>query len=274
MLNGKCIFDVCASNYCIKVTWRYKHLGKHGYGRIPDLGDQRDYKLSIPEKVVLPTSVDLRPDDLPVEDQLNLGSCTSFATGSALRFDRKKQGLNDFVMSHLFEYYNSRPRREKNVDSGASIRDAIKAAALYGICPESEWPYTIAKFASRPPKECYTDALQNRAIKYQRVAQNLVQLKSCLALGLPIVIGFTVYESFESDHVAHTGMMPLPKNNEQVLGGHAVLVVGYRDNDLRFIVKNSWGVNWADWGYFYMPYAYLLDRGLSSDFWVIQTVGK
>jgi C1A family cysteine protease len=247
-------------------------LGKHGYGRIADLGDKRDYKLSIPDKIVLPTLVDLRPNDLPIEDQLNLGSCTSFAVGDALRFDRKKQGLDDFVMSHLFEYYNS--RKFKNEDTGASIRDAIRASAKFGICPESEWPYTIAKFGSRPPKKCYDDAIQDRAVKYQRVTQNLVQLKSCLALGLPIVIGFTVYESFESQQVADTGIVPLPKHSEQVLGGHAVLVVGYRDIDLRFIVRNSWSSQWGDNGYFYMPYAYLLDSDLSSDFWVVQAVGK
>jgi C1A family cysteine protease len=272
MLNGECLFDVHASNNRSKV--RYKHLGKHGYGRKPDLGDHRDFKLSIPDKIVLPTLVDLRPDDLPIEDQLKLRSCASFAAGAALRFDRKKQGLDDFVMSHLFEYYNSRAKREKNVDSGASIRDAIKASALYGICPESEWPYNIAKFGSRPPAKCYTDALQDRAVKYQRVAQNLAQLKSCLALGLPIVIGFTVYDSFESNDVANTGYVPLPKHNEQVLGGHAVLVVGYRDSDLKFIVRNSWSTQWGDNGYCYMPYAYLLDADLSSDFWVVQAVGK
>lgn len=243
------------------------------YGWNPSLPDRRDHKFSMLQGLSLPPLVDLRGQDSPIEDQGDLGSCTSFAAGAAFRFDMRKQGLQDFVPSHLFEYYNSRARNQKTVDSGATIRGAIKAVNTYGICPESEWPYDISKFASKPPTQSYKDALQDRALKYQSVAQNITVMKNCLAQGLPFVIGVSVYESFESQAVEQTGMVPLPKNSEQLLGGHALLVVGYRDKDLQFIVRNSWG-NWGDGGYCYLPYAYLLDSGLSSDFWVIQTVGK
>ncbi len=244
----------------------------HSYGYVPDLPDQRDKTFSISERLTLPTLVDLRNLCPPVEDQGDLGSCTSFAGGAAIRVARKLQNLADFTTSHLFLYYNSRAHNEKGVDSGATIRDMIKAAAKFGDCPENEWTYNLSLFDMQPPHSCYTDSLKDRAITYQRIPQNLMQMKTCLALGYPFVIGFTVYESFESDQGAQDGMVPMPAQSEQVLGGHAVLVVGYRDSDLRFIVRNSWNASWGDQGYFYMPYAYLQDSNLASDFWMIKTM--
>jgi C1A family cysteine protease len=55
-----------------------------------------------------------------------------------------------------------------------------------------------------------------------------------------------------------------------MLGGHAVLAVGYDDNAQRFIVRNSWGRRWGIAGYFTMPYAYLADDNLAADFWTIR----
>jgi len=249
-------------------------LAKHGLGYLPDIRDKRDHAFRVAEDLVLPPMIDLRNQDSPIEDQGQLGSCTSFATGAAIRFDRRRQGLSDFVTSHLFLYYNSRPFFSKGTDSGATIRDAMKAAARLGDCQETDWPYDINQFAVRPSMSAYTDALQDRAIKYQRIPQNLQQMKNCLVQGLPFVIGISVYESFEGQDVEQTGMVPLPKNSEQLLGGHALLAVGYRDSDLQFIVRNSWGSGFGDGGYVYLPYVYLQDSGLASDFWVIQVVGK
>lgn len=248
-------------------------MPKHAYGYIPDLRDFRDHIYTAPYEHVLalPSSVDLRPQCPPIEDQGQLGSCTSFAAGAAIRFARKKQGLPDFVTSHLFLYYNS--RRFKNEDTGATIKDVIKSAAKQGDCPESEWPYVISKFTVKPPAQCYSDALKDRALSYQRVQQNLSQMKACLASGFPVVVGISVYESFESDEVAKTGMVPMPQPGEQLLGGHAICVVGFNDATQKWIFRNSWGLSWADGGYGYLDYQYLLNNGLSSDFWTIKTVG-
>lgn len=249
-------------------------MAKHAYGCIPDLKDHRDKRFSILEGQVLPTLVDLRDQDSPIEDQGPLGSCTSFASGAAFRFDLRKQGLSDFVISHLFEYYNSRAKNQKSADAGATIRDAIKALNTYGICPETEWPYNVEKFASKPPTRCYTDALKDRAVTYLRVSQSLTQMKSCLAQGFPFVIGISVYESFESDQVATTGIVPMPSQDESLLGGHALLVVGYDTSKSWFIVRNSWGTSFGDKGYVYIPFEYLGDSDLASDFWTIRAISQ
>lgn len=246
------------------------------YGWIPDLPDQRDHLYAAPvvHLAKLPAKVDLRAKCPPVYDQGQLGSCTANAIGAAIQFDRMKQKLTpNFVPSRLFIYYCERViEGTVNADSGAQIRDGIKSVAHNGDCPEKEWPYDIARFSLKPSPGCYKDALKYKAVSYQRVVQAPSQLKGCLASGYPIVFGFTVYESFEGAAVARTGKMPMPAPSEKVLGGHAVLAVGYDDAAQRFIVRNSWGKGWGMQGYFTMPYAYLTDNNLSDDLWTIRLV--
>jgi C1A family cysteine protease len=249
-----------------------------GYGWKPDLPDMRDYKFSSPvEASQLPPSVDLRPQ-MPktVYDQGQLGSCTGNAIAGAVQFDRMRQKLQhaELIPSRLFIYYNERViEHSVNEDSGAMIRDGIKSVAKLGVCYESgthSWPYSIGKFTAKPPPACYTEAQKSQAVQYSRVARTMNDMKGCLAAGFPFVIGFTVYESFESDAVASTGEVPMPQPNEQVLGGHAVLVCGYQDDKSHWIVRNSWGPGWGAGGYFYMPYDYLMNPDLSDDFWTVR----
>ena len=129
-----------------------------------------------------------------------------------------------------------------------------------------------AKPAQRPTPACYKDALAHQVVSYQRVNPDLAQMKGCLAAGYPFVFGFTVYDAFESAAVAKTGVLNLPASTEQVVGGHAVLAVGYDDTAQRFIVRNSWGAQWGQAGYFTMPYAYLITGNLADDFWTIRMV--
>jgi C1A family cysteine protease len=246
------------------------------YGWIPDLPDHRDriYAAPLAEIGPLPKSVDWRKGCPPVYDQGNLGSCTANAIGGALQFDQIKQSLADlFVPSRLFIYYNERVIEGTiDEDSGAMIRDGIKSVAKQGAPHESLWQYVIAKFATKPPAKAYSDAAKHPAVLYQRVIQDLTQLKGCLASGYPFVFGFSVYESFESDTVAANGKVPMPQPDEKLLGGHAVLAVGYDDAAGTFLVRNSWGPKWGMSGYFTMPYQYLLDTNLSDDFWTIKLV--
>lgn len=247
-----------------------------GYGWIPDLPDYRDHIYVVPfsPTEALPSGVDLRANCPPTYDQGKLGSCTANAIAGALEFDQIKEDLSPiFVPSRLFIYYNERViEGTVSSDSGAQIRDGIKSVAKQGACDETEWPYDISKFTAQPPATCYEDALKHRAITYKRVTRSLQNLKGCLAEGYPFIFGFTVYESFESDAVAKTGVVPLPQADEKVLGGHAVVAVGYDDSTQRFLVRNSWGSSWGQEGYFTMPYTYLTHHGLASDFWTIRAV--
>ena len=260
-----------------------------GYGWKPDLPDQRDFSYSVSRAgQAAPTKVDLRPQCPPVYDQGQIGSCTANAIAAALEFDMMRQQLEAFTPSRLFIYYNER-LMEGTVasDAGANIRDGIKSVASVGDCPETLWPYDDtpaltpgntfppdAKAATAPTADCYDNAVHHKALVYESVDQNLADMKGCLNDGYPFVFGFTVFPSFESDDVAlNGGNVPMPGSDEQTIGGHAVMAVGYDDEKRVFIVRNSWGPTWGDAGYCYMPYAYLLDDNLSDDFWVIRTVG-
>ena len=245
------------------------------FGWLPDLPDHRDQLYAAPLEVarVLPAKTDLRPQCPPVYDQGELGSCTANAIAGAIEFDRLKQKLADFTPSRLFIYYNERVMEHSvDSDSGAQIRDGIKSVAKLGDCAEAEWPYVIAKFKTKPPKACYADAFKYKIVSYERVAQTLTQLKGCVALGYPFVFGFSVYESFESAQVAKTGHARLPGAGEAFIGGHAVAGVGYDDAKQWFIVRNSWGTRWGMKGYFTLPYAYVTDASLASDFWTVRIV--
>ena len=247
-----------------------------GYGWNPDLPDGRDLLYGAPPEVAtaLPPKVDLREQCPPVYDQGHLGSCTANAIAAALEFDQMREKEQAFTPSRLFIYYNERViEGTVSSDSGAQIRDGVKSVNKQGAPPEDpDWPYDITKFADKPPQKAYGDAAQHQSILYQRLTPTLGQLKGCLASGFPFVFGFVVYESFEGPQVASTGEAQLPQAGEKQLGGHAVLAVGYDESQQRFIVRNSWGAGWGMGGYFTLPYPYLLQHTLSSDFWTIRSV--
>lgn len=246
------------------------------FGWRPDLPDQRDIKYGAPSKIYknLPPAIDQRSQMPPVFDQEALGSCTGNATcGQCWHLALKDPRPNDFMPSRLFQYYATRIlERTVRIDSGASIRNSIKSVVRYGICPEAYWPYVIRKFAHKPPQKAFKVARKELVRLYQAVPQRPEQIKSVLSTGYTVNFGFTVYESFESDVVTETGVMPMPKPSEEILGGHAVLLVGYDDEKQLYIVRNSWGDTWGDKGYFYMPYDFVHNKIYAADFWTINAV--
>jgi C1A family cysteine protease len=220
----------------------------------------------------LPHSVDLRPHCPPVYDQGNLGSCTGNAIAGAFEFDAMKQGQTPVTPSRLFIYYNERVMEgDVGQDNGAQISDGIKSIATNGVCSEALWPYNPSRFTIKPDAAAYEDAAKHKALKYYSLNINLTDVKQALAQGYPIVSGIMVFESFESEAVARTGHVPMPNSMDQPLGGHAVMIVGYDDENQTLIMRNSWGASWGMHGYFTLPYGYL-GHNLMTDLWVVTAV--
>ena len=251
------------------------------YGWKRDLPDKRDSYHSFRNVVTqnLSKKVDLRKTCPKIYNQGKLGSCTANAIAAAYEFDEILQAVGDggisgtITPSRLFIYYNEREMEgHVEADSGAMIRDGIKSINKQGVCSEVSWPYDVTCFTKKPSRKCYQEALNHRAIRYRRVPHGVTAMKACLNSGLPFVFGFSVYESFESKEIEETGIMSMPKADERQLGGHAVMAVGYCEAKQCMIIRNSWGEEWGEGGYFYMPYRFIRDPDYCSDFWTIRKV--
>lgn len=250
-----------------------RHVARYGWR--PDTPDQRDRPSSLKVMRVtrLPASVDLSKHAAmpPVYDQGDLGSCTANAIGAAYEYETRKQSLTDFRPSRLAIYYGERYIEHTVAsDAGAEIRDGMKVVSKSGVAPEELWPYVVSKFAKKPPQSYYTVAKSHCCSSYESVEQSEAAIKSHLAAGYPVVFGISVYESFESQTVAKTGTVPMPKSKEKMIGGHAIVLVGYTSTVFRF--RNSWGTNWGRGGYATLPKGYVLNPDLASDFWTIRVV--
>jgi C1A family cysteine protease len=245
------------------------------FGWKPDPKDHRDkvMRFGAFELGDVPQKVDLRLNCSAVLDQSSLGSCTANATVGALEYLEIKDKVihPDFEnYSRLFVYYNTRAIQGEIIeDSGGTLRDAIKAVAASGACDERKWPYDIETFTIKPSDDCYIDAANHKITEYHRLETFPDQIK-CLAEGYPFVFGFMIYNGFMTPEVARTGILKLPSENEVFQGGHAVCAVGYDMETRQVLVRNSWGPDWGQGGYFSMPFAYISNPALAQDFWTVR----
>jgi C1A family cysteine protease len=234
------------------------------FGWRPDLPDHRDLRFSVPKRVKIPDFVDLRKYCSTIEDQGAIGSCTANALVGALEVLENQKWGKWADLSRLFLYWNERDMiGETGSDSGAYIRDGVKSLVKQGVCLERIWEYDAKKLFKKPCSQAYNEALLHKVIRYERIA-NIDEANAALAMGFPVVFGFTVYSNFMD--IGSDGMMEMPRGS--VEGGHAVLCVGYNRPKKFRIVRNSWGEEWGDRGNFYMPDEYF-DSNLCSDMWVI-----
>lgn len=243
-----------------------------GYRYSAPPGDSKKYQAA---SQCVPGKVDLRPWLTAVENQGDTMSCVANAVAGAYEYLAKMHTGNDVDVSRLFVYYNAR-RLEVEADTpieddGACIRSAIESLKLYGACAEVTYPFDEKRVNEVPPPPVYAEAAQFLVEDMRLVPTELAAWKSCLAQGLPIIFGLNLYQSFERQR--KKGMVPMPSAREAARashGSHAMLAVGYSDPDRVFIVRNSWGADWGDRGYCYIPYDYLLNSEFNDgDSWVI-----
>ena len=269
-----------------------------GLGWLPDYPDFRDYteeeksvkvmlkKVGVEKaaKVSIPATVDLRSWCPPVEDQGTLGSCTANAGVALFEYFERRAFGKHIDASRLFLYKATRNLLHWTGDTGAFLRSTMGAMVLFGVPPEEYWKYIVADYEKEPPAFCYAFASNYRAISYYRLdppgtakTALLTQIKTNLVGGLPSMFGFTVYSSYQQ--AATTGNIPYPTAGEKIIGGHAVVAVGYDDNlkiknnvpgavesKGALLIRNSWGTGWGSNGYGWLPYEYVL-KGLAVDWW-------
>jgi len=233
----------------------------------------------------LPTHVDLRKRCPRVQDQGDPGTCTAHAVAAALAFEQRFHRVKVITPSRLFIFYNERALTgQKSVKCVVRLRDALKAVSKSGVCPEVMWPYHEDSRVLRlkPSKDAFQAAGSYKIAKYHRIPIGhlkpeafLRHLKHCLADGHPFVFGFMLYSGFETEEVKKSGIMPIPdRKHEKLIGGHAVMAVGYDDRKKALLVRNSWGTDWGIKGHFWMPYDLVKDPTYAHDFWTVRGIKK
>lgn len=277
-----------------------------GTGWIPDLPDPRDYgpghenllpafrdrevqeSLDRPLVEVLPPRVDLGAFFPPVVEQGPLNSCTA-ATAAALSgfFEKRTLGRNASP-SIMFLYKISRNLLGQSGDTGAFLRTAMQALRAFGVPPEKAWPYRPELLDVEPAPFHYAYAANYKATHYFRLDEEgttaallLARVKSSLSRSLPAMFGLALFTSFDT---AGPGEIPLPGPMDIQTELHALVAVGY--DDTRAItrvdpftgrvqitggalrIRNSWGTDWGEGGYGWLPYDYVL-AGLTSDWWCL-----
>lgn len=230
------------------------------------------------KKVVYPDQVDLTAGENAkfwpeVLNQGRLGSCTSNATVATLAYIQAKDGGTPLLLSRLFIYWNA--RLFKNEDTGLSIRAAFKTVAKYGDCKETEWPYDVTEFKTKPSASAYTEAEKRKGLVYARLL-SLNDMLHCLASGYPFVFGMSLYDEFSTlgGYRGFDCSLPMPNADKDpnYLGGHALCCVGYDLPKKLFKCRNSWGPEWGDGGHFWLPFDYLSNPLLSADFWTARKI--
>ncbi|CAF1399559.1 unnamed protein product [Didymodactylos carnosus] len=236
--------------------------GKKGTnGRKPTIHTKK-LKAGMTKNLALPSSVDLRQYMTPVEEQgTKMNSCVANALAGAVEYLMLRESGVHIDVSRLFIFYNSRIIEEKtrHIDNtGVTIESGIKAIQKFGVCRESTWPYDPRLVNQEPSQKAFDEA-RRITIEPLQVQMDLDTMRECLAMGYPFCFGLKLFSSFQTVEL-NQGYIPMPEVTERLLnkkGYHAVLAVGYDDEEQHFIIRNSWGRKWGDQGYGYIPYSYM-----------------
>jgi C1A family cysteine protease len=214
--------------------------------------------------------VDLREWASPVEEQRQLGSCTAQAVVGAYELLLNMHYPDHAVdLSRLFLYYNARMiSGDIEEDIGAYVSTAIEAVKTYGLCKEELWPYDADRFKVKPNWRCYHDARKRTVSNVQEITSH-DQIIHMLDQKHPVVVGVAVYSGF--DRVENNAtILSMPQRSEEPIGSHAMCIVGYDNEQELFLLRNSFGDDWAEGGYFWVPYAYSDEN--FSDMWVFDVL--
>ena len=238
----------------------------------PDHPDAQRPALPMDTVIGIPEYLDFRTVvDIPVQDQDGVNCCTAGAVSGLVAFERAMQGEAYFPPSMLFNYAYSRKRLGITGDNGSTLSAALASAVNEGICSEGvpaaagRWEFDPALVAVMPNDAAVFAAKHHRASWHWSVPNTTDGIFQALVRHHPVCFGMAVYGGFMAPGLG--GLIPEPGGT--FIGNHGVTFWGY---DLRpgsptyqhFLLRNQWGLGWADNGYGWLPMDYPV-----YDCWVI-----
>lgn len=241
------------------------------YGWIPDHRDIRDkYYNMIYKEYPNSTIIKRRIKIFDIPNEYNLKASVTCSVISVYLYSIFNNNLSSVEYNILFHYFNERLIRDtQNYDSGSSIRDSLKILNKIGTCKYNDYINP-----TKPPDiNIYNNLIKPYNISYKRIVHEKNNILSALYNKLPIIFGYSIYESFEdSDGVCKTGIVNMPNITEKLIGGNCGIIIGYDNEREKFLVVNHFGNKWGEDGMCWMPYEYILNKNLCDDFWIIDNI--
>lgn len=250
---------------------------------LPDPPKAKDFNaaLKIKRAPALPLHVSLRNLIISILNQGGLGSCVTNAIAQAWRAALIRAGIADpFLASRLFLYYFARAiSGSTQRDAGTYIRAGFDVIRKLGAPKEEVWPYSddLNTFRTMPPSIAVWAAHdQCASVGYYRIteegADRINVIQQALAAGYLVVFGTQVSNRFQAWRKEYPPLT-IPGGTEAILGGHALLIVGYDASgpEIVFEILNSWGPEYGDKGYTQFAAEYIAWEG-SQDFWIVEAL--
>ena len=264
------------------------HFGEHDFRLMPTLVEEPlEETYEPPKNISLPESIDLRSNFTRIKNQGNQGSCLAHALTSIFEYAVKLNTAKSVDLSEAFLYYNARKMDttgdvDTSTDTGSRVKPAIASLMEYGIATEELCPYNEADFTTQPSDQAYADAKTRRLIKALNVNRSSVDIKKALSEGYPVEASFVLCPTFTDASIGGYVSMPTETEITETLSlddsqrprhsTHAMVIVGYSDKLNCFVVRNSWGEDWGDNGYCYIPYIYVDDKRLCNNACIITEI--
>ncbi len=206
-------------------------------------------------------TVSLRGMIAEIMDQDGQGACNAFAAVQSLHGCRAMEGL-PFVQLSPGNLYG---RINGGQDGGSSLGDALAALRDEGVCTaKTIGPLHWDDSGRNPWPESWRDEATKFRILEAFDCPTFDHIASALQCGFFVDYGVFVGRNFEPDS---SGVIPRYRGGS---GGHAMCGVGLTliDDVWHVETANSWGKDWGDAGFCYVPESYF--EGDFNDAWAVR----